>query len=205
MCSSDLGDPSGWNLNWSEATLIPRYLHFLIAAIAIGGLLVVVSGFARWRQEREYARFLINYGGKWFLYATMSQFVVGLWFLWSLPKEKMLLGLGGNLLATFCLGAGFVGGLAAIGMMSRAIRANDPRRAALLAIVLTGVVIVFMAIWRDVLRNAYLAPFFKGDELAVKTQADVLSLFLVLFVLGILLWVWMLKKYFFAPAADTSK
>ncbi len=199
------GNPSGWNLNLSEASLIPRYLHFVVAAIAIGGLLLVINSFFRWRQENDYARFLLITGGKWFLYTTMLQFLIGLWFLFSLPKEKMLLGLGGNLLATLCLGIGLMGGLVALVMMSRAIRTADPRRGALVAIILTGVVIIVMAIWRDILRSAYLESFFNSGTVVVKTQPGVLALFLILLALGILLWLWMMRKYFSAAFADVNQ
>ena len=70
---------------------------------------------------------------------------------------------------------------------------------------ITGVVAVFMAIIRDILQTAYLSPYFKAGELATKTQLDVLILFLILFVIGILVWVLMIKKYFFAPVAKTAE
>ena len=59
----------------------------------------------------------------------------------------------------------------------------------ILAMGITGVVGVFMAIIRDILRTIYLSPYFKAVELATKTQLDLLILFLILFVIGILVWV----------------
>ena len=73
------------------------------------------------------------------------------------------------------------------------------------AMEITGIVAVFMAIIRDILRTSYLSPYFKAGELATKTQVDVLIFLLVLFVIGILVWVLMIKKYFFAPAAKTAE
>ena len=61
---------------------------------------------------------------------------------------------------------------------------------------ITEIVVIFMAIIRDILRTAYLSPYFKAGELATKTQLDVLILFLVMFVIGILVWVLMIKRYF---------
>ena len=40
-------NPSGWHLNLSEPTLIPRFLHFFIAAVAVGGLLLVFVVFGK--------------------------------------------------------------------------------------------------------------------------------------------------------------
>ncbi|MCB0260677.1 MAG: hypothetical protein KDH97_11785 [Calditrichaeota bacterium] len=198
-------DRSGWNLNGSESTLIPRFLHFLVASVAVGSFLIILTGLFRWKQEADYARFLIVRGGQWFMYATMTQFVVGIWFLISLPREAMLQFMGGNMLATISLLIGVVGGLAAIFIMSNGIRNDDPRTPAWWAMGITGVVVIFMAMMRDVLRTAYLSPYFKASELPVKTQLDVLILFLVLFVIGILVWALMIKRYFFTPSAKITE
>lgn len=192
-------DPSGWNLNWGEQTLIPRFLHFFIASLAVGGLFVASVGLFRWQRDTEYARFLIRFGGRWFMYVTMLQIVVGFWFLISLPRERMMLFMGDNVLATVALLIGLVGALATVFFMSETLRRADPRRGFYLVSGLTAGVIVFMAIMRDVLRDAYLANFFSATNVAVQTQWDVLILFLALFVGGVALWLVMIKRYFFAP------
>ncbi len=198
-------DPSGWNLNLTEGMLLPRYLHFMVASLAIGAFLLILSGLYRWKRDVENARFLIQYGGKWFMYSTMVQFLVGIWFLIALPKEKMMIFMGENLLATIAMLAGILLALAAIFVMSGALRKEDPRKGAITAMSLIGVVLVLMVIMRDALRDAYLAPYFKLSDLAVKTQFGVLLLFLVLFVGGILVWIWMMKKYFFGAQAAALK
>jgi hypothetical protein len=48
---------------------------------------------------------------------------------------------------------------------------------------------------RDILRDAYLKPYFHPEQFAVKTQWSVLPLFLLLFVAGVFLWLLMLKRY----------
>ncbi|MCG3120327.1 MAG: hypothetical protein ALAOOOJD_02986 [bacterium] len=194
-------DPSGWNLNWGEQTLIPRFLHFFIAALAVGGLFIATVGLFRWKQDTEYARFLIKFGSRWFMYVTMLEIVAGLWFLISLPRAKMMLFMGENLLATIALLIGVVGALAAIFLMSEALRKADPRKGFYLASGLTVGVIIFMAIMREVLRDAYLANYFNAKNFVVQTQWDVLILFLALFVGGVALWFVMIKRYFFSPKA----
>jgi len=198
-------DPSGWNLNWGEPTLIPRFLHFFIASLAIGGLLLAFVGLFRWEKEKEYARFLIGYGGRWFMYATMVQILVGIWFLISLHKPYMMLYMGKNLLGTISLLIGIVGGLASIFVMSKALRSDDPRRGAITTMTVIGVIVVFMAIMRDILRDSYLESLFKASALATKTQWDVLILFLLLFIGGVILWIIMIKKYFFSPQLRTTE
>jgi hypothetical protein len=188
-------NPSGWNLNIGEPTLIPRFLHFVVAAIAVGGLLLVFLAFARWNQDREYARGLFQLGGKSFMFATMAQFVVGIWFLVSLPREYRMLFLGDNLIMTILLVVGVAGGITAIFLMSEALRKENVRFAAYIISSIVAVVIAAMATMRDMLRDAYLAPYYRPDQFAVKTQWAVFPLFLVLFVGGVILWFVMLARY----------
>jgi hypothetical protein len=189
-------DPSGWNLNWSEQTLIPRFTHLLVGSVAVGSFLVILTGLFRWEKEREYARFLIVRGGNWFVYATMAQFAVGTWFLVTLPHDEMMLFLGGNVAATILFLIAILGGLAAISITSNAIRSEDPRRQVSIAMGITVVVVAIMAVMRDLLRSSYLSPYFSAGAQATDTQWDVLVFFLALFVIGVLVWVKMMRIYF---------
>jgi hypothetical protein len=186
--------PTGWHLNLSEPTLLPRFLHFMVAAVAVGGLLLVFMALANWKRDREYAGQLFQFGGKAFMYATMAQILVGIWFLISLPRDTRMLFMGDSVLATSLLMTGLAGGIAAIFLMSEALRKENVRLAAYSVSGIIGVVILIMSIMRDILRDATLAPFQTG-QFAVQTQWSVLPLFLVLFLAGIVLWLVMLKRY----------
>jgi hypothetical protein len=52
-----------------------------------------------------------------------------------------------------------------------------------------------MSVMRDLLRGAYLNPYFHPGQFAVKTQWSVLPLFLGLLLAGVVLWFVMLKRY----------
>ncbi|HUA96903.1 MAG TPA: hypothetical protein VMA34_01095 [Terracidiphilus sp.] len=200
----------GWHLNLSEPTLFPRYLHFFVAAIAVGGLFMVFMALARWKRDRAYAGQLLQFGGKTFMYATMVQYVVGIVFLVTLPAPMRMLFMGGDPVATTLLLVGFTGGLAAIFLMSDALHKENIRQAAIYVPAIIGVVIACMSTMRAILRDAYLKPYFHPGQFAVKTQWAVLPLFLVLFLSGVALWFVMLKRYGFfgggktaGPAADS--
>ena len=188
-------NPAGWNLNLTEPTLIPRYLHFVVAAMAVGGLLLVFLARANWKRDHEYARQLLQFGGKAFMYATMAQFVVGIVFLVSLPRDLRMLFMGDNPLATILLLIGVTGGIGAIFLMSDALRKENIRMAAFYVPGILAVVIACMSVMRDILRDAYLKPYFHPGQFAVKTQWSVFPLFLVLFLAGVILWFVMLKRY----------
>jgi hypothetical protein len=185
----------GWHLNLSEPTLIPRYLHFFVAAVAVGGLLLVFMALANWKRDRAYAGQLLEFGGKTFMYATMAQFVVGIVFLISLPLDMRMLFMGSDPLATTLFLVGISGAIAAIVLMSDALRKENIRVAAFYVPALLAVTIVCMSIMRDILRDAYLKPYFHPGQFAVKTQWAVLPLFLALFVGGVVLWFVMLWRY----------
>jgi len=198
-------DPHGWNLNWGDSTLYPRFLHFFSASLALGGLLIAFIGLFRWNKDKTYARFLIQTGGKWFMYVTMVQFVIGIWYLLSQPREKMMLFMGDNTLGTIAILIGIFGGLAAIFLASDTFRKSDPRQGLYVVSALTLIVLTFMVIMRDILRDAYLANYFKPADFFVKTQWEVFPLFLILFVAGVILWIVMIKQYFFPAQAKSAK
>lgn len=187
--------PGGWHLNLGDPALFPRYLHFFVAAVAMGGLLLVFMALASWQRDRQYAGRLLAFGGRTFMFATMAQFVVGIGFLVSQPPTLRMLFMGGNLLATGLLLAGITGAIAAVFLMSDALHRENIRVAAFYVPAIIGVVIACMSVMRDILRDAYLEPYFHPDQFAVKTQWSVLPLFLALFVAGVILWGLMLWRY----------
>jgi hypothetical protein len=187
--------PTGWNLNLAEPTLFPRFLHFLVAAVAVGGLLLVLIAWANWQRDPAYARYVFEFGGKAFLHATMAQFLVGIAFVLSLPRPMQMLFFGDSPLATLLLIAGIAGALGSIYLMFEALRREDVRLAARYVTAITAAVILVMSILRATLRDAYLKPNFRPQQFLVSTQWSVLPLFLVLFAGGVALWLVMLRRY----------
>jgi hypothetical protein len=187
--------PGGWNLNLLEPTLIPRYLHFMTAAVALGGLLLVLMAWGRWKQDRAYARDLFHFGGNAFIYATLAEFVLGPLFLISLPPRMTQMFLGGNVLSTTLLLVGVAGAVAALAVMANALRDENIRLAGYAVSGITAAVVLSMVVMRGILRDAYLAAYFRPEQFAVKTQWSVFPLFLVLFVAGVILWFVMLRRY----------
>ncbi len=184
----------GLNLNVDESMLWPRLLHTLVASLAVAGLLVVILGLVKWKKDEAYARFLLGHGAYWFIVPTMLQFLVGTLFLISLPQDKMLLYLGGEWRGMLLLAGSLVAALAAVLLMLLALRSRAPQRMALGSLLLAAVALICMALMRDVLRNAYLAPYLEAPD--VRVQWSVVALFLVLFAGALVLWGTMMRKYF---------
>ena len=176
-------NPFGTLLALKEPMLIPRYLHFVFASVAVAGLLQAIL----WTMKKQepVSEKAVRSGLNWFAWATCIQFAVGLWFLVSLPEDKMMLFLGRAQLHSFLLALGVLLGLAAIFSAAR----NKVWTTAALAL---GSV-VDMVLVRDLLRTAYLKPYFSPKDLKVVPEYSPMILFLVTFAVGIVIIVYMIK------------
>jgi hypothetical protein len=198
-------DPRGLSLNLEETSLFPRYLHFVTASLAIGGLMVAALGAFRWSRDRAYALFVMRHGAAWFLSATIAQFAVGTWFLLSLPREILGRLLTSDLPALGVLVLAVLLAVTAVVTMLAAFAKPDPRATVMTAAGLIAAVLAGMAWLRDWLRKAYLSEYFQVRELTTNTQWDVLLIFLVLFAGAALLWAVMIKRYFFSSRKQGAK
>ena len=189
--------PGGGGLNWGDPTLYPRYLHFVIASVAIAGL-----GAAMWyalKARREgagpdaYGK--ERRGGlRLFSVATMAQILVGVWFLVVLPRPVMLALMGGSAAATVFFLLGIAAALASLYFGFRGALAPTAGAALL--------TVAFMAILRDQVRTAYLEGIFHPRDLEVVPQYAPLLLFLALFLLGAGGIAWMARIAWKAAAKE---
>ncbi len=168
-------DPGGWNLNIGEPTLFPRFLHFLIAAIAIGALGRAI--FYRYSKKHEAMRTReVKRNLKIFGWMTMVQVAIGTWFWLSMPKDIWMLFMGKNSYATVLMIIGWLGalGILHIGFAGRLWQ----------GIVLGLLQVVIMVLIRDVVRQAYLGAYFHPRDLENVREISPLVVFLVIFLVG---------------------
>ncbi len=184
---------AGLHLNWSEPTLIPRYLHFMLGAFAIAGLVVFAAGV--WQRQTEYGRWLLARGSQWFVAPTVLNYVVGMWFLFALPKSVLLDLFTGGPLAASLIGVGMLLPLAAIVHVVLAARTEKTLLHARLGVAATLLTLVAMVVLRQLVRTSYVAPFVRLSDLPVRSQWSVIALFLVLFVAGLATVYAMLKPW----------
>jgi hypothetical protein len=177
---------SGTLLNFSDPTLIPRYLHFVVAAMAVGGLFIALIGYMQTRKGEDGESF-VTIGLKWFTTMTLAQFVIGTWFLLSLKREVMLAFMGDNGLYTGMF-------LASLAMSLLALYAGFTRRI-VLAVGTTVGTVALMAIVRAMVRWEYLAPYFHPSDLTLNPQYSPLILFVVSLIVGLVLVAYMINLY----------
>lgn len=172
--TSYFANRGGTILNFSDATLIPRYLHFVTASIAIAGLfLSIVWSF----KQPDDAAAKITRGLKIFGIATAVQLAIGFWFLLALPKEIIPQFMGQNMPATLILFAGILLGIGSI------ITAFLNKL--WLTVGHAVGTVVLMVITRHMLRGIYLADHFRTESLELVPQYGILALFLIIFVVGL--------------------
>jgi hypothetical protein len=169
---------------------IARLAHFTVAAVAVAGLGVALLS-RRWQTESpELADWGRRYGVTCFMGGTLVQFLVGLWFLFSLPVE-IRQALVGDKLAVGILLLAII--LALLALLSA------PKSLLASSVAILGTVSL-MAVLRHLVRSASLRPYFDPHSLLVQGQWAVFSIFVVLLLAGLATVGWMLYV-FFRPAA----
>lgn len=167
-------NPKGTILNVSDPSLLPRFLHFMIASLAIGGLFVAIV----WTLKKDHpaAQENIERGMNWFVYATLVQVGIGFWFQMSLPKEIIGLFMGADsvhtilFLTSLCLVVAvfFLG-------IHRKVWASAG---------FTLLLVFLMILMRDMVRTAYLKPYFTLADIQVQAQYSPMIFFLASLIAG---------------------
>jgi hypothetical protein len=186
-----LVEDRGLHLNLDDATLLPRFLHFLFGAIAVAGMFVVVQGLLRRRSEPDYAAWSIRYGAHWFVAATVISMGLGIWWLVALPRETMMRFMGGSTAATVILGLGILLSLVVLVLMAMAMMATRPEGLASTSVVLLLVLLVTMILNRDQVRRAALKAAGFEPVTWVEPQWGPILVFTVLLVAALAIVAWM--------------
>lgn len=177
--------PTGFLLNLADPIFFPRFLHIITAAIAVGGMSIGLYYEFRRRRGDEKAEPWVRYGCNWFGYATIGNFGFGFWFFGMLPEQvRDIATFAGAMIALLLLSAVILGGLAVIYSLRGKIMA------ALYSILPT---IFLMILIRDLVRTAYLKPYFSVTDLEVVSQYSPMVFFLIIFLGGLALNYWIFK------------
>ena len=172
--------PTGILLNLADPVLWPRYLHFLTASLAVGGLGLALLATIKGGPAAQ-----VTLGLRWFQRATLVQFGIGIWFFWQLPAAAQQLFLAGLHWPAFCLDIGILVALLALLTAWRGLVWPTT--------ILTLLALCCMIIVRDLVRRALLAPYFTISDLQVQPQYSVFYLFLATLIIGLVIIGVMLK------------
>lgn len=177
---------NGTILAYDHVTFWPRYLHMMVGSLAVGGLFVALLGRFKQKEDFALARHSEQLGMATFLILTLINIGIGIWYLISLPKEQMMLFMGGNIGATVVLT------IALIAVASTVYTAFKGKF--WLTFFHAIGVVILMTFIRSWVRSSYLSEYFTLDQLQMAPQYQPLILFLVTLVIGVLCVAWLLKK-----------
>lgn len=185
--------PNGWNLNLSDHSLVPRYLHIVNGGIALFSAILAHLGMRKMKVDAAYGRWIVQRSALVFAACTGLQFLFGMWLLLAIPREIAMVLLRDPL-------AGAVFGLALMSVISAMLLillgslAEKPSPLVHAGFGMSLVTLFLMVCLRYMLRLAYLRPYMSLGALAVRPQMGVIVLFLLLFVgglatVGYMLWL----------------
>ena len=126
-------------------------------------------------------------------WTTMANVMIGLWFLFALPRPIRMLTMGDSIYATALFGVGFLLSLVMIAIAMRMNATDVARSPAPLALV-TVIMVAAMILLRDVVRGGYLADHLAATALPVSTQSLNLAIFGVLLAAGAATLVWLIRS-----------
>lgn len=176
----------GTLLNLGDATLWPRYLHFIVAALAVGGLFTALTGHYLARKNTHLGAYAENLGLRLFGRMTLVQIGVGMLFLWQLPQPIRWLMLGGSLAATLVL-------VMAVSLALALLACSAQGMTRLCAGLLVVQVFVMSGL-REMVRHASLAGNMKLAETPRVWQSGALLIFILVLLAGLSVIGWLVMQ-----------
>ncbi len=187
-------NPYGLFINFADPQLLPRYLHMIVASLAVGGVCLSlysnrkVSRLEKYgasAKDLRYAATQENNGLLWYFYATSLQVVIGSWFLLSLPTSQLRIFMGGDKFGT---------ALFMVGLIFLLISLVASRQKKLKLVVASLLITVLsMAGMRSHLRTSMLADF--ASPASGKLDIWPFAMFIGSTLLTVLAIVYMFKVF----------
>jgi len=190
-------DARGLHLSVGHAMLAPRYVHMVLGAVAIAGLMLAWWGRIRLVRRDPSGGLMQTSGLSAFTWFTLANSLVGLWYFMAVDRPVRRLFMGGDAMATGLLMIGLVLAVVMIVLAWRMKRATTPARLMPLT-AFTLVQMLTMISLRDIVRRGSLIEWYRPEAFEVQTQVLNLALFVVLLVVGIGTLVWMLRRLYLA-------
>jgi hypothetical protein len=184
---------SGLRLNLADPSLVPRFLHTVVGAVAVAGVAVAVGGHLLRDRDGTASAWMIRHGVLWATVATTVNLLPGFWWLATLPPATLARFMGRDIVATFCLAGGVLGALAAVGHLIPAAFAARPRPLLAGGAGSLATSVLLMVGVRDIVRRAALRS--AGFEVTawVAPQLGAIALFGLLLAGGVVAIVWLIR------------
>jgi hypothetical protein len=177
--------PGGMLNHFGEPNLIPRYLHFVVSSVAMGGLAMGLLGWWRTRKGDSEGGATMTRGLRVYAGATLFQFVVGALYLGTLPNQVLTRAAFGNTAVM----AVFVISIATTLCSILYSMSDKPWHTAVCAVA----TIFFMVLFRYAVQNAYLETYLSAVKPEIVLQLGPMGLFIAALIGGTAVVVYLLK------------
>ncbi len=184
--------PHGIHLNLADPQVLPRFLHVFVGSFAITGIAIGCFGIYYAKKDPKYSEWLIKKGSAIYALVTLSQFLIGAWFLVKLPREQMMNFMGQEQIGTICFIASLV--FTVLSLIAGFISWNTGSRLAFnLTLITSLLTVLLMVVMRHLLRHYATIALIDPATVPVKIQWDLLIAFIVFALLLIVYLVWLVK------------
>jgi hypothetical protein len=177
--------PGGMLIHFGEPNLIPRYLHFVVSSVAMGGLAMGLLGWWRTRKGDSEGGATMTRGLRVYAGETLFQFVVGALYLGTLPNQVLTRAAFGNTAVM----AVFVISIATTLCSILYSMSDKPWHTAVCAVA----TIFFMVLFRYAVQNAYLETYLSAVKPEIVLQLGPMGLFIAALIGGTAVVVYLLK------------
>lgn len=186
----------GLHLNIADATVWPRYLHMVLGAIAVAGLVVCIAGMRAAASGHEAGRWAQRFGARASITATTVNVATGVWWTLVLPSDALIRLSGGNTVTTLVFAVSTIAGLVTLALLVYLGRANASLRLAWITAAAMTFTVATMLLVRDGVRAAALERLGLVPTAWVMTQWTPLVLFAVLLIAALATVAWMAFIFF---------
>jgi hypothetical protein len=198
--TSVAGAPTGTALAHS-IKMLPRWLMLIgLALTTVSAYMALDAGVFAGKETAEYRRRITGTAFKLAIVGAVVFWLMGAWYIFGTLDKPVLDALmgGSMILLALITGASPALTVVMIALMRRKVTALM----GILTAAVQFVVLLINAITRQVVQNLNLAPYFNPAGDAPNYQWDVLVLFLLLFVGGIVVIWWMVAKVWKTHSAE---
>lgn len=184
--------PAGGTLNLSEPTILPRYAFFIVPALFVAGLALVLRAAYLRNRNPEAATASQRMGLRAMLLAALLQAGAAVAFWQTLPQSITQVLAHSGLHLGLAIAASLLGiaALATAWLSSKRAGMGLPVLAAHLYVGAQACVVVL----RDLVRQLYLAPYFKLSDAPVYPQWGMFIGFVVALLAGLVFLVVLTKQ-----------
>ena len=189
------GAVTGLALNTGDASLWSRWLMiFGLAITTTAAYLGIDTGLFARKEAAEYRRWASEFPVKLYTVGAIWFGLAGSWYAfatWADDVKKLMFS-GPNLILTVMTAISLAFPWAIL--LYAALKKEITKTLGIMLIIAQVVVLAFNGISRQIVQNAEIAHYFDVTAEKVNIQWSPMILFLVLFVLGALLIIWMIRQ-----------